>query len=255
MKNYIQRLKDNCSAKRFIFWWIIRASLIFAFVKGFFPAEGEAFDITDPLQVGANFLATFVWEVFMAFPQKSIFRYMPSSIQSILSVLVWCGSFGGKFLNLYYDSRWWDVALHFVGGAVCVIFGYEIVCAILRCKKSTAPMTLVLLASVGFSFLAATCWEVFEFSFDQIAGMMGGYPGDSQHWSLALALGTPKEQTLFDPIVAERWPIMDTMADIVLNTVGAVIAYFIVKAKPYRHLNATELKPIGKTEKKEAVTA
>lgn len=246
MKNYIARLKENCSTRRFIFWWIIRASLIFAFIKGFFPAAGETFDITDPLQVGANFLATFVWEIFMMFPEKSTFRYVPSSVQTVLSIGVWCGSFGGKFLNLYYDSRWWDVALHFMGGAACVFFGYELACAILRCKKSTAPMTLILLTSVGFSFFAATCWEVFEFTFDQVAGMMGGYPGDAQHWSLELALGTPKEQTLFDPIVDARWPIMDTMADIVMNTIGAAVAYLIIKFKPYRHADENALKEIKK---------
>ena len=235
MKEYINRLKENGSKKHFIFWWIIRATLLFAFVKGFFPAAGEAFDITDPLQVGANFLCTFVWEIFMLFPEKSTLRHIPASVQSILSIGIWCGSFGGKFLNLYYDFRWWDVILHFVGGGACVFFGYEIVCAILKSRKATAPMTLVLLASVGFSFLAATGWELFEFGFDQIAGMMGGYPGDAQHWSLELALGTPKELTLFDPIVPERWPIMDTMADIVLNSVGALLSYIFIKFVPYRH--------------------
>ena len=105
-------------------------------------------------------------------------------------------------------------------------------------------MTLVLLASVGFSFLASTCWELFEFGFDQIAGMMGGYPGDAQHWSLELALGTPKAQTLFDPIVDARWPIMDTMADIVLNSVGALLAYIIIKIKPYRHTDENTVKGV-----------
>ena len=105
MKEYIQRLKDNCPTYRFVFWWILRATLLFAFVKGFFPAEGEAFDITDPLQVGAKFLCTFAWEIFMAFPKKSIFRHIASGFQSALMVMIWCGSFGGKFLNLYYDFR------------------------------------------------------------------------------------------------------------------------------------------------------
>ncbi len=235
MKNYIQRLKDGCTTPRFVIWWIIRASLIFAFVKGFFPDAGQEFDITDPLQVGANFLCTFVWEIFQFFPKKSILRHIPSSVQTFLICGIWCGSFGGKFLNLYYDFRWWDVILHFLGGAVCVFFGYEISCAILKCKKGSAPISLILLASVGFSFLASTCWELFEFSFDQVAGMLSGYPGDAQHWSLELALGTPKELTLFDPINDARWPLMDTMADIVLNSVGALISYIIIRIYPYRH--------------------
>lgn len=221
--------------------------LIFAFVKGFFPAEGEAFDITDPLQVGANLLASFAWEILMLFPKKSLCRHIPSSVGTVLVIGVWCGSFGGKFLNLYYDFRWWDVMLHFLGGGACVFFGYEIVCAILKSRKSTAPMTLVLLASVGFSFFAGTCWEIFEFTFDQVAGMLGGYPGDAQHWSLELALGTPKELTLFDPINDARWPLMDTMADIVLNALGALIAFFIIKFKPYRHTDVNALKDAEKT--------
>ncbi len=242
MKEYFKRITDNCPTWRLVIWWVIRGSLIFAFIMGFFPGEGEKFDITDPLQVGANFLCTFVWEVFMLFPAKTFLRHIPSSVQTYLMIGIWCGSFGGKFLNLYYDFRWWDVILHFIGGAACVFFGYEIVCAILKSRKQTAPMTLVLLASVGFSFLAGTCWELFEFSFDQVAGILGGYPGDAQHWSLELALGTPKELTLFDPINDARWPLMDTMADIVLNSVGAFISYFIIKFRPYRHATKDTLK-------------
>lgn len=234
MKEYIQRIKDGTSTKQLVFWWIIRASMIYAFIKGFFPSAGKEFDITDPLQVGANLLATFLWEIFMFFPPKSIFRNISSSFQNFLIAMIWCASFGGKFLNLYYDFRWWDVMLHFVGGAACVFFGYEIVCAILKRDRNSAPLSLVLLASFGFSFFAATAWEVFEFSFDQIACMGGGI-GDAQHWSIEMAKGTPKELTLFPPVYPDRWAIMDTMADIVLNTVGAVLSYLIIKFFPYRH--------------------
>lgn len=232
MKTYFKRLSDACPKRRFVFWWIFRLLMIYAFVAGFFK---EPFDITDPLQVGANFLCMFLWEIFMLFPAKSVFRYIPSGVQTALIIGIFAASFGGKFLNLYYDFRWWDVILHFIGGAACVFFGYEIACALLKRDKRSAPLSLVLLAAVGFSFLGATGWELFEFGFDQIAGMMGGYPGDAQHWSLELALGTPKQLTLFDPIVAERWPIMDTMADIVLNTVGAVVSFVFLKIYPYRH--------------------
>lgn len=232
MKAYFERLSEACPKRRFIFWWIFRALMIYAFVAGFFK---EPFDITDPLQVGANFLCMFLWEIFMLFPQKSVFRYIPSVVQSFLIIGIFAASFGGKFMNFYYDLRWWDTVLHFIGGAACVFFGYELVCALMKKEKKNAALSLVLLAAVGFSFIGATGWELFEFGFDQIAGMTGGYPGDAQHWSLELALGTPKEATLFDPIVAERWPIMDTMGDIVLNTVGALASFIFLKIYPYRH--------------------
>lgn len=237
MKEYIQRIKDGCPKYRFIIWWIFRALMIYAFVAGFFK---KPFDITDPLQVGANFLCMFVWEIFMMFPKKSIFRYIPSSLQTFLIIGIFAASFGGKFLNLYYDFRWWDVILHFIGGGACVFFGYEFVAAIQKRDKVHVPMQLILLCAVGFSFLAATCWELFEFGFDQIACMGGGI-GDAQHWSLELAKGTPKELTLFDPVYADRWPIMDTMADIVLNSVGALVSFIYIKLNPYRHKGKNDI--------------
>lgn len=232
MKNYIDRLKSGCPTHRFIFWWIFRGLMIYAFIAGFFK---KPFDITDPLQVGANLLCMFVWEIFMLLPEKNLFRHIPSALQSLLIVGIFCASFGGKFMNFYYDLRWWDSALHLIGGGTTALYGYEIVCALLKKEKKSAPLSLVILGAVGFSFMASTLWELFEFGFDQVAGMMSGYPGDAQHWSLELALGTPKELTLFDPIVAERWPIMDTMGDIVLNSIGAGIAYIVFKIYPYRH--------------------
>ena len=232
MKNYIQRLKDNCPTRRFIFWWIFRALMIYAFIAGFFK---KPFDITDPLQVGANFAAMFAWEIFMLFPEKSMWRRLPSSMQSWLTVLIFCASFGGKFLNFYYDIQIWDSALHFLGAAMAVFFGYEIFCALMKRDRRAAPFTVVILGAFCFSFLVTTCWELFEFSFDQIAGMMSGYPGDSQHWSFELALGTPKEVSIFNPIVPERWPIMDIMADMVLNTLGALLAFLYILFRPYRH--------------------
>ena len=250
MKEYISRLKEGCPKRRFIFWWIFRALMIYAFIAGFFK---KPFDITDPLQVGANFLCMFVWEIFMMFPKKSVFRYIPSVVQSFLIVGIFAASFGGKFLNLYYDFRWWDVILHFIGGAACVFFGYEISAAIQKKEKATAPLSLILLCSVGFSFFAATCWELFEFGFDQIACMGGGI-GDTQHWSLELAQGTPKMQTLFDPIYPDRWPIMDTMADIVLNSIGALVSFIYIKINPYRHKGKNDITPLLK-EEKEAVAS
>lgn len=249
MKAYFKRLKDACPTRRFIFWWIFRLLMVYAFVAGFFKTP---FDITDPLQVAANLLCMFVWEIFMLFPETSLFRYVPSSVQSFLIIGIFAASFGGKFMNFYYDIRLWDSALHFIGGAAAVFYGYELVCAMMKKEKKDASLAMVLLASVGFSFLASTLWELFEFGFDQVAGMMSGYPGDSQHWSYELALGTPKIDTLFDPIVPERWPIMDIMGDIVLNTVGAAVSYIFLKIYPYRHKG--KYKFDLDFEKKEAVT-
>jgi hypothetical protein len=253
MKEYFKRITTLPTKAELIFWWILRALMIYAFIAGFFK---KPFDITDPLQVGANFLCMFVWEVFMMLPEKNALRHVSPRVQTFLIIGIFCASFGGKFLNLYYDFRWWDVILHFVGGGACVFFGYEMVAAMQKRDKVAIPLSIALLCAMGFSFLAGTGWELFEFSFDQIscistkaAGNAIAMAGDAQHWNLAAALGTPKEATLINPVFAERWPIMDTMADIVLNTLGALAAIIFLRIFPYRHKGKYNLNELYKDNK------
>lgn len=252
MKEYFNRLVTIPKKHTLIIWWVFRALLLFAFVYGLVgfikgsisPFTNRPFDITDPLQVGANILCTFVWEIFMLLPEKNSLRYIDPKIQSVLIVGIFLGSFCGKFLNMYYASNVLDVAMHFVGGGICVIFGYEIITAMQLKDKAKVPISIVLLCSLGFSFLASVGWELFEFIFDQISCVSAaaqGLPvvqatGDAQHWNYALSLldGSVK-QPLISPIYAERWPLMDTMSDTVLNTCGALIGIIILKLYPYHH--------------------
>ena len=258
MKNYFKSLFAECPRYRMVIWWVFRAMMIYAFIKGFFPGEGESFDITNPLQVGANFLCMFVWEVFMMLPKTNSLRHVPSVVQTFLIIGIFAASFGGKFMNFYYDLRYWDTVLHLIGGGACVFFGYEIASAMQKRDHATAPLSLVLLAAVGFSFLASTGWELFEFTFDQIACKSAAAindiykAGDAQHWSYTIAENTAKVETLFNPYFRERWAIMDTMGDIILNTVGAIIAIIAIRIYPYRHKGRFKMDlSAPKAEKKE----
>lgn len=234
MKYYINRILSNCKKWELCWWWLFRLGMIYAMIQGF---RRVPFDITDPLQVGANLAGMFAWEIFMAMPKKNLFRNMPSYIQDMSVVLIFCASFCGKYLNFYYDVRWWDAALHTICGGAGVILGYEVAVCMLKRDKKTASKAVVLLCALGFSFVVSTGWELFEFTFDQIS-LAGGSIGDAQHWCFELAQGTPKELTLINPVDPARWPIMDTMGDIILNTIGAAVAYIGLKIYPYHHKGA-----------------
>ena len=233
MKEYIGRIRSSCKTWELIYWWILRGLMIYAFIAGFFRVP---FDISDPLQVGANFIAMFAWEIFMLFPEKSFLRYMPSLVQDVSIIMIFAGSFGGKFLNFYYDIRLWDSGMHLISGALCVLLGYEVVVAMQRRDKKTVSVPVAILCALGFSFFVSTCWELIEFTMDQVmTNSATGAIGDAQHWCYELAKGTPKEATLLNPKVIERWPIMDTMGDIILNSIGAVAAWIFLKLVPYHH--------------------
>jgi hypothetical protein len=82
------------------------------------------------------------------------------------------------------------------------------------------------------------------------------------HWyCFGLAQGTPKEWTLFNPVYTagseygDRWPLMDTMGDIVLNTLGALAAFVALKVFPYRHRGENDLnKQFAHEAEKETAT-
>lgn len=233
MKEYINRLKSNAKIGEFILWWIFRALMIYAMIKGF---TAKPFIAADPLQVGANLVGMFGWEIFMLFPKKTFVRHVPSLVQDFSVLMIFAASFCGKFLNFYYDVRWWDSGMHLLSGGLCVLLGYEVVVAMQKRDKTTISIPLALLCALGFSFFVSTCWELFEFTADQVmCNPATGAIGDAQHWCWTLAEGTPKAATLFAAKFPERWPIMDTMGDIVLNSTGAVVAWIVLKIFPYHH--------------------
>lgn len=41
MKNYFKSLFAECPRYRMVIWWVFRALMIYAFIKGFFPGEGR----------------------------------------------------------------------------------------------------------------------------------------------------------------------------------------------------------------------
>lgn len=211
--------------------------MIYAFIKGFSKVP---FDISDPLQILGNFVAMFAWEIFQMFPKKAFVRHIPSYLQDVAIVMIFAASFGGKYMNFYYDVRWWDSAMHLISGGLCVFLGYEVVVAMQKRDKKVSPLAIAVLCAFGFSFFVSTCWELFEFTADQVM-CMKGLMGDAQHWSYELAQGTPKEGTLFDPVYQERWSLMDTMDDIVLNTIGAIIAWITLKIFPYHHRGTRDI--------------
>jgi hypothetical protein len=207
--------------------------------------ESDSLGMYQPLQMAANLLGMFAFEIFQMFPKKTFFRNFSSTFQNFTIMSFFLASFGGAFLNFYYLIPMYDKVLHMLGCMVAVFMGYELVCAMqLRDKQYCSPK-IAALAALGIAFAFSTGWEIFEFVFDQWFG------GDAQHWSLEKAIeeaGGLENVFMLIPLEPERlharFAIMDTMADTILNAIGAVIMYIILKIYPYRHKNDNNVNKI-----------
>ncbi len=226
-QSYLARIFSGCKKWELIYWWALRIPMIAAI---FISAKRK--DTQNVLQVCANLFGMFSWEVMMAFPAKTFFRRMPSYFQNISAAGFFLASFGGAFLNFYYVIPYYDSVLHIFGAAEACWIGYEICTAMQKRDNKVCDVAIVTLCALGMSMIFSNGWELFEFTFDQFFG------GDSQHWSLELAMqaGSGVENGIFAwADRPERFALMDTMTDMVCNVVGSVAVYIFLRICPYNH--------------------
>ncbi len=250
MRNYFKRIFTGAKKWEIAFWWIFRAMMIFgAFLPLFQDKMPSWLQVSreipfgqNLLQMGANTAAMFLWEIFMLFPEKSFLRQIPAYVQNVSAPFIFATAFCGAYLNMYYTLWWWDSMLHTLGAVIGVYAGYEFMCAIQKRDKCKVNLPIILIASLGFCFMFGVLWELFEFSYDQIAH------GDSQHWNYAIQDWEGGYHVLIDPGYPAgseeyrmRFALMDTMADTINNTIGAVIGYILLRIYPYHHKGKHDL--------------
>lgn len=240
-KDYWRRIFTEVNKIELIYWWIMRGLMIFALIYTIKTGHGLAADEykgSNPWQqVAANLVGMFAYEIIQLFPKKSILRKLSYHFQDITALGFLLGSFGGAFLNFYYSIPMYDKILHATGTAEGVYIGYELVSAMQLKLKKTCPYQIVALCALGIGFVLASGWELFEFCYDQFFG------GDAQHWNIQNAIdqagGIENVFSMFKfddmELFERRFPLMDTMSDIVMNFVGGFIMYFVVRFCPYRH--------------------
>ena len=246
VKKYFQRVYKNVSKAELIYWWVLRILMIGGMIYSIFD---KTMDSYQPAQMAANLVGMFSYEICQMFPEKTFPRFFSHKFQNLSILTFFLASFGGAFLNFYYSLPGYDKALHAFGCGVGVYVGYECICAMQLRDKKICPSGIAAIAAMGLAFAVASGWEIFEFSFDQWFG------GDAQHWDLQKAAeeaGGVDKVFMLIPLEPERlearFAIMDTMADTICNTIGAVVMYIFLKINPYRHKGVNNINKIIEEE-------
>jgi len=157
---------------------------------------------------GSAFSAAFIsFLMFLpSFLKKQYRIYLPFELDLAIVMFIFLTLFLGSLGNFYEQISWWDDMLHFLSGIFFGILGF-IVIYLLNSEhigKLNLTPFFVSLFAICFSLALSVVWEIYEFAVDQTLGFN-----------------------------MQRDGLMDTMTDLIVNAVGALIvagvAYFWIR--------------------------
>jgi hypothetical protein len=141
--------------------------------------------------IGLTLLPTFVGRRYRVI--------IPPEFQFISALFVFLSLFLGSGVDYYYKYWWWDVVLHTGSGFLLGIVGFLAVFVLNQTDRiplGIKPFFLCFFA-VAFAVLLGVVWEIFEFVVDRIS---------------------PETN-----MQSNETGVVDTMHDLIVDTVGAVI--------------------------------
>ncbi|NLY55988.1 MAG: hypothetical protein GX058_05715 [Firmicutes bacterium] len=133
---------------------------------------------------------------------------IPDDFEVVLVIFIYAALFLGELNEFYFRFWWWDKVLHGVSGLIFGNMGYLIVSYLNQEKKLNVELTpfFVALFSFCFAVTIGAVWEIYEYAMDKFFGFF-----------------------------MQRGSLDDTMIDLILDTLGAlvfaVLGYFEEKGK------------------------
>ena len=131
---------------------------------------------------------------------------IPPEFQLISAAFVFLSLYLGSARDLYYKYWWWDVVLHTGSGFLLGIVGFVVLFLLHQTDRLPAGMrpSFVCFFGVTFAVTLGVLWEVFEYAVDE----------------LAPAINMQSRET----------GVADTMHDLIVDTLGAVVVAFMAYA-------------------------
>ncbi len=261
-RNIRRELRDQIKQHKavFVVYCILRALVIAVGVRAFFMGNYEHMMLCGLSLV--LFLAP-------AFVSKNFGIEIPSAFEIIVLLFIFSAEILGEISSFYMKFTYWDTMLHTLNGFMCAALGFSLVDILNRSTRFRFRLSPFFLAFVAFCFsmTIGVLWEFFEFSGDYLLGfdMQKDIVVDSitsHKLNGAHTLG-PIVDTVLITESGEQIPlsafgvngyldigIIDTMKDLFVNFVGAVvfsvIGYFYVKSRGRRNRFARKLMPTVK---------
>ena len=168
------KLAKQTNLADMLLWWCVRALMLHAFITMENRAEATLLLV--------NFLGTIAITVLhIIAPSDSFLGRIHYRVQSLLTIIVFWGSYGGNYIVLYGFINRFDKKLHFLSGIICVLAAYYLATEFIN-KNSKGRRTLTGIFAAVFSLMIIPVHEMTEFVGDFLWGTVNqGYcwPPDS----------------------------------------------------------------------------
>ena len=180
---------------------------------------------------------------------------LPDTLEIIIMLFIFAAEILGEISAFYTTFQGWDTMLHTLNGFLCAAIGFSLVDMFDRNERFSLSLSPVFMAIVAFCFsmTIGVLWEFFECTMDQL--FLLDMQKDAVVNSISSVMLDPTGgntpvaiKGITDVIVVANGEqislglggyldigILDTMKDLVVNFVGAVvfsfIGYFYVKSR------------------------
>lgn len=242
-----QALKEEVKAKPGVtaVYIILRALVIVAIVAQSFKGNFE--------NVFLCVLTLFLFTL-PSFLERTIRVEIPDTLEIIILLFIFAAEILGEIQAYYIQYPYWDTMLHTLNGFLCAAIGFSLLDILNRNEKLKFSLSPVYLAVVAFCFsmTIGVLWEFFEFSMDQlflldmqkdtvvnsIGSVMldptgGNHPVSIKHITDVIVVTADGAQQSLGLGGYLDIGIIDTMKDLFMNFIGAVvfstIGFFYVK--------------------------
>ena len=187
--------------------------------------------------------------------EKSLQIDLPNALEIIILLFIFAAEILGEIRAFYTTFAYWDTMLHTINGFLCAAIGFSLVDMCNRHKRVSLSLSPVYMAIVAFCFsmTIGVLWEFFECTVDQfflldmqkdtVVNVISSVNLDPTGGNTPIAI-----KGITDVIVVcgdEQIPlgvggyldigILDTMKDLWVNFIGAVVfsilGYFYVKSR------------------------
>lgn len=259
MAGFISRAKETMRRKRaeqpvvFVLYFVLRALVLVTLVRSAFLGHYEHMMLC---------VLTLVLLLVPSLIEHTLDIELPDLLESIILLFIFAAEILGEIDAFYIRIPFWDTILHTTWGFLCAGIGFALFDILNRSDSSKIKLTPLYMAvsAVAFSMCIGACWEIFEYLADSFIGV------DMQKDTLVQTINTvwldPTNSNVTIPvrdIVSTQITlasgkviqipggyldigIHDSMADLIVNLIGAlvfaVIGFAYVKTRDSNSLAA-----------------